>query len=147
MDELIERLERATEPSHELDVAIAAWCHRNGGLCDVTYDPELWVIRNGGHTGSIDAALSLVPDGYGWQVGRPIQDYGATGYYATVFRERRKDEAGFWPGSWAHDGGPERGAPSASKLDRYAATPALALCIAALRARRAIQGGTDEANG
>jgi len=74
MKDLITKLEQATGPSRELDaeigIAIGVWRRRDlGGGC------YLWE-ENGVNTGnkppyytsSIDAALTLVPKGWQWQV-------------------------------------------------------------------------------
>lgn len=60
--ELAERVEAATGPSHELDLAIADACYTHG-IGGVNYDPALWVERYGGHSGSIDAAMTLAISG------------------------------------------------------------------------------------
>lgn len=94
MSDLIERLERATGPSAELDARI--WCELNGSDYIA---PHTWEGQSGklyvhdytvpAYTASIDAALTLCPGGFA-----SVGGHSANG-----------------------------------------ATPALALCIAALRAR------------
>lgn len=63
------------------------------------------------YTASLDAALALVErllPGWGRQVGSPLSKpagYGdAVGFYASVFRERRPGEPGFWPGCYDQAG-------------------------------------------
>ena len=112
IEELIAALERAEGPSDDLDLAIARWCLTNGCIAGVDYDPELWLIRNGGEfTFSIDAALSLVPDGW----------------HATI--NARPD----WPTVELN----EFPLPCRSVKLLHARTASIALCIAALKARAA----------
>lgn len=66
------------------------------------------------------AALMLVPEGWAWMAGCAA---GET-FFATL---SPTDESGI----------------EADMIDTNAATPALALCAAALRARAQIEGGTD----
>lgn len=108
LDELIARLEAATGPSRELDF----WCwwwgkaSHDGELPDADYvTANIKSDPGPRYTASIDAALTLVPEGWEWCA------YGAGG--ADVW----------WP-EGLH----------AQKMT-YAASPAVALCIAAIRAR------------
>lgn len=124
MDELIARLEAATGPDRELDAAIAL------AVGYTTYpdgygDGNEWIDPQGNHlpravrmgaqppkfTASIDAALTLVPDGCLWGAG----DEDCTGR----------------PWAWCLP--PGRSWDDAD--NSYAATPALAICIAVLKAR------------
>lgn len=93
--ELIQALRAAKGPSRELDAAILEY------LCQdtewPTSDPRLF-------TSSIDAALTLVPEGRIWSIGKILK---ADGFVAVLDKTRQ-----------SHDG----------------ATPAIALCIAALEA-------------
>ena len=128
---LVARVEAATGPDRELDYAIlrvlkpeyagSDWQPYAGGLRHVNDSsdartlpahetcPQQW-------TSSLDAAASLVPEGWRWSLDytqRPAyQDCGCASLFA--------------PGSRMHP-------PDVSEI--YAATPALALCAAALRAR------------
>lgn len=118
-EELIAALEKATGPSWELDEAI---------MCCVYADlkPERhlegWYSASGDHirvdryTASIDAALTLVPEGWRWSLDwtqrPPYQDCGRADLYA-----------------------PGAGIKPPDVSDVYGATPAIALCIAALKAR------------
>ena len=105
--ELIAALEAAKGPSDDLDLATAEWCYQNGGIAGVNYDPQLWVWRRGGNfTSIIDAALTLVPEGYQ----AVIWTAGAADVFAST------------PGVHVYD-------------PTQAATPAIALCAAALKAR------------
>lgn len=131
MDKLIRRLETATEGSRELDTLICAKITNPPIMVDgggyrgerpVKYLPLSEVITDGWKdwdgiamvanafhwTTSIDAALSLVQDGY-----VRLERY-SDGWYATV-KKRSKDDAEF------------------VGLQKPAA---LALCIAALKARQ-----------
>lgn len=115
---LIERLEKAEAGSRELDAEIGAWLEANAGD---DHGPgsnyhqsrqKTWMGVKGWEwrrwSTSIDAALTLVPDGRKWTVGCRL---GPQGGYVTTLSEMKQ--------CW------------------YGATPALALCIAALRARGA----------
>lgn len=109
--ELIAALEKATGPDALLDADI--W--QEIGRPDTrTYDGRGCILV---YTASIDAALALVPEGLGW--GIP-----------------------FGPCT-AHDGNKERRWWEAEVGPHLAegATPAIALCIAALRAREARDDG------
>ena len=110
-DELIAALERAEGPSRELDY----WCwwrstdvlrHDDPEPDDVAEDIRRDIMPR--YTASIDAALSLVPDGWHWAVSwggvhlwRHFEDYPIPGTGIIVQHK----------------------------------TPAIALCIAALKAR------------
>lgn len=123
MKDLIERLERASGPDRELDGRI--WCALNGYVflewdgagCRFRAKNNGWIGHNNikEWTASLDAALTLVPEGYRWLVGNAWKDkHGDCPAMASVVV--------------AGDYG---GRPTS------AATPALALCIAALKARSA----------
>jgi len=107
LEELADRCEAATGPSHELDLAVADACYTHG-FGGVNYDPSLWVERYGGHTASLDAAMTLVPEGC-----FPLLDW--TGPHCRMRDQLSRDIDGHG----------------------FAATPALALTAAALRARAA----------
>jgi hypothetical protein len=124
MRTLIERLEAAAEGSPELDGMI--WCVVNGkkykdasehtiyDQCQVFYtEPPKRTQRPANierYTRSIDAALSLVPEGF-----------------------RRMD-------IMIVENGPAYIAYNGPVYDCEAATPALALCVAALKARESDDG-------
>jgi hypothetical protein len=129
MRDIIERLESATGADREIDREIAVqalgWSPpRNAGVCGPNYVKSgdfMWYDREGcargfeppAYTASIDAAMTLVPNDCVWGLSK--QERGFTGpyyYQASVMPPS---------GPWA-DG-------------IVAATPALALCIAALKAR------------
>lgn len=120
-DDLIARLEAAEGPQFVLDVEIWKTCH-----------PADWKWQHGrfnppAYTASIDAALTLVPEG--WHL-------AALGFIHPDFRQEteldwRADI--FGPVTWAEDDGfPE---PQYEAVGGNAPTPALAICIAALKAR------------
>jgi len=113
-DDLIARLERATEGSRELDFEIAEYLDKIGVKYATTIEghtPE-W-------TQSLDAALSLVPEPkkLAWGVGTMKRDGDPKITYAANCRRFGRIDAG------------------QPLFDAEAATPALALCVAALRAR------------
>ena len=127
-DELITALEAAAGPDRELDaevwlvadpVAYNRKCSFRGmvyaGTVFSAKEKRAWTKRAAAHyapayTASIDAALTLVPDGDGWGI-----DFGPNSTFA-------KPDV-FW---WSASVGAE---------DAEGATPAIALCIAALKAR------------
>jgi hypothetical protein len=113
IDGLVERLEKASGPDRQLDGAIAMliddvpdWCR--GPTTVGTYEhPKRGILNARRFTESIDAAMTLVPEGWCWG----------------LFDE---------PNAWLW--------PTATRdlltgIQGKGATPAIALCIAALRAR------------
>lgn len=115
MRDLIERLQSATGPDRELDEEIA---------CEVGAYPANWDLALPGYTleyymtwsncaptytASLDAAMTLVPEG--------------TGFGLLLSRDRKDCRADIWSDERTEE--------------RFftGATPALALCIAALKAR------------
>jgi hypothetical protein len=120
LSDLIQRLAEATEGSRELDEAIALQC--GWVRKDVKHDFK-WLAPNGQlfliaphFTASLDDAYSLVPEGCAWNVGCEI-DLTPT---ATVF---------------GHD----------VHANEFAPTPALALCIAALKSQASLRARLTEA--
>lgn len=104
MNELIERLEKATGPDRALDLAIGEAVGAANHSGPASHRPfRDWAKH---YTASIDAAMTLVPEACAWQCGCEI-DFTPT---ARV---------------WGHD----------THVDEFGATPVLALCIAALKAR------------
>ena len=119
IQDLIERLEKATGPDRELDEDIA---HAVGVRSVMQWDHEAC----GGdgsfehmfprYTYSIDAALTLVPEGWEWRIdGGYLPDR----HYACVMNMGLVSEPQF-------------------TVDKTPSTPAIALCIAALKARQAM---------
>lgn len=111
MDELLARLEKAEGPDRELDWEIELTRGTAG--------------TPGGHelpryTGSLDAALTLVPEHHRFLIDkRPYADEGRPdGYRCQVYKQGYpyRSDGSDTPTAWA-------------------SSPALALCIAALRAR------------
>lgn len=126
---LAERCETATGPDRELDGAIyiavlipaerAGRIDQNGGFVGwwPKDGPYVGAREVPAYTASLDAALTLVPEGWHWSA-----DSRRFGYV----RGR----------------GPQDGAPDPEGWARGTATPALALCAAALRALAAqAEGG------
>jgi hypothetical protein len=126
MKELIARLEKATGPDRELDVAIAFavglirerdgnYLYATGNDSDMVvepneYDDHLVAQPLRYFTSSIDCALSLVPEGWIW-------DLASTG------------------AAWVMPDGDIEGQIVVSGIKH----PAIALVIAALRAREAMK--------
>lgn len=108
LTDLAARIEGLTGPDQHVDQII--WIvtdPRNGGgvFCDV-FLPERDSVPIPAYTASLDAAMTLVPEGCSWTIQR---NRNALATFASC--------------------GPN--------TDAYAATPALALCAAALRAQEA----------
>lgn len=140
--DLIARLEAATEGRRDLDAAVALAIKYDSEdafgrkLCDVIERLGVGAFTDSGWetwrlprwSSSIDAALTLVPEGCDWDVGH----IRANGFVsATVMWQAPA-------GSRFHeffDAGPDTTVWWAEK--GKGPTPALALCIAALRAREA----------
>ncbi len=124
MDDLIARLEVASEGSTELSAEIARDIfgiefHKWPFWTKATsYDgiPGSAVVPVTPYTTSLDAALTLVPEGWKWR----LDGVGSPRYY----------EADLWGSSIL----PER---KQEYISSGGSTPALALCSAALRARTA----------
>ena len=104
MTDLLSRLSAATGPSRELDaeIALASGWHQIKTRWENPYGQFAELPR---YTESIDAALTLVPEGCTWEI--------TTGFEARV-----------WPNktAWPSCGGAE-------------STPAIALVIACLKAK------------
>lgn len=121
MSDLIERLEKATGPNRELDEAIALAVLSAGGevrllgMADDDPPLKMFTYPDGSkgtalrYTSSLDAALTLVPEGFAADIICYTSGNGRT----AVWNE-----------------------PSIFRCDR-GSTPAIALCIAALKARAA----------
>lgn len=108
---IIERLENATGPDRELDVEIG---RLQDTLVMMHLEGKNIVTTNWHYTSSIDAALTLVPEGWGYLAGRMGDVNQAT----------------------LADGGCRVVSCFNDVLDDLEpATPAIALCIAALKAR------------
>jgi hypothetical protein len=110
---LAERCEQAAGPDRELD------CHIHALIEGRNIRPERWseTVRLHDHavpryTASLDAAVTLVPEGHEWLRKNEI--------CMTVYRAPTD------PKEWARH------------IDARGATPTLALCAAALRARSAM---------
>lgn len=107
---LIARLEAAEVGSHELDKAVAIACGSSIQVWAETASDGTFLGSVRAYTTSLDAALALAERVLeGWQVGMWTTKQNAVG---SVLRD---------------DGG---------AFDATAATPALALCIAILRAKQ-----------
>jgi hypothetical protein len=111
---IIAKLEAATGPNRNLDALIADAI----GL-PVPNDPAGWPLR---YSESIDAALTLVPEGWAWSVREG-------GCYATGKKLLPRAEL-------AEPIETEFGPGVGVRAQNNAATPAIALCIAALKVRQ-----------
>lgn len=120
LSDLIARLERATWPKLEYDRRIAVacgWAARLSGESGVELSNGVYAapLR---YTTFIDAALRLVPKGWGWHLGDTEDGRGS----AFLWSRASDDIAG----------------------ECFGATPAIALCIAALKARASAQSPSTE---
>lgn len=114
--DLLARLEAAGEGSRELDAGLLMEeCNHDKGLfnqyCHSSGIPH--------YTTSLDAALTLVPEGHAWCI--ESEDDGLVSNIRPCATVRPKSGNG--------KSGPDE------EIMYFGATPALALCIAALRAR------------
>lgn len=114
-DDLITRLEKATGPDRELDELIERYVHNISGKPGRILLP----FGNVPYTSSINDALTLVPKEFNWAIGTDIN------YWDNTMRANK-----FWAIVTAIE-------PDGFGCDTIAPTPAIALCIAALRARAA----------
>lgn len=117
---LAERCEKATGPDREIDgdiqIEIDPLCH-SVTAADIFSESGHYVGRLLAYTASLDAAMTLVPEGFEFAVG--------SGRRAAMSETMKRP----WGNVFAPD---DIGSPADN-----AATPALALCAAALRARAA----------
>lgn len=136
MSDLIERLEKADGPDGRLDIEIYkmtdAMNAAPGTIMEYKLDHDgeaMWRCRHPpqdfgswwhtpAYTASIDAALTLVPEGQSWMVALSANDSEQPG-------------ARVWPAMENY------GTEDFALHGSFAAAPAIALCIAALRARPA----------
>jgi hypothetical protein len=123
MKDLIERLEKGTGPDRELgnQIPVALGYIWNGRLSSGNprgqwEHPDGRTLPDSDFTGSIDAALSLVPEG--WAAVIYVENNGS-GDVRIGRHQGDEDYMGFGK------------------------TPAIALCIAALKARTAIEAERD----
>lgn len=144
IDELIAALEKAEGPSRELDRDIHEsagqcahreskyWCIEDGNDFDSGFDcvkcgsSEAWEIEVPKYTASLDAALTLVPEGcdFGFEVEHV---FGGPCVYARC-----------QPGSWIAPVDDPRELVTIQRDTQAAAARMIpvAICIAALKARR-----------
>lgn len=135
--DLIEQAKVGSEADRELDLAVGMlWPEPRPFSASIKQQrggqPPVFPF-----TTSLDAVLALteaVLPGWGHQVGRPLQQYGATGWYASVFRERKEGEVGFMPGHFSHEGHCIKPPDVAWVGRRYEPSPARALLLATLHA-------------
>lgn len=139
--ELIERLERAEWPSRELDAEIDAflgWAPlanptSAGGLIDMMVSPSGETVRRTvpHYTASIDAALTLVPEG--WRIAGFVEYGNGMKWKGRIYCALVPSDLSHLPRTYAAH------SAAAVRCD-HAATPAIALCIAALKAKEADNG-------
>jgi hypothetical protein len=117
LEKLAERCEKATGPDRELDAQIGRYFSADF-LGYVPDDPQYGCAE---FTRSLDAAMTLVPEGWPRSVSDNAGILGLHGHASVT----------------ANPGGNIR------KFTADAATPALALSAAALKARSQLHGGDD----
>lgn len=133
MIDLIERLERATGPDWELDAAIRVRVIK-GAFPDESTEQRMEYARKFGqhYTESIDDALTLVPsNGRLLELGQWQDNGQPDGWFAQVTKWIKDGEHGWIDQGFSY-GVPEYGA---TKKPPLAPNGAIALCIAALKAR------------
>jgi len=124
---LIERLEALSGPDREVDEAIADALFPPAPFAQLKDAPiptgcRMW--QQNGHiqsalryTASIDAAMTLVPEECAWNLGgSPVKGFAGAGSFGAMIEQ------------------------GIDQIHGEAPTPAIALCIAALRARSADNG-------
>lgn len=116
LEALIADLEAADGPSRSLDRRIRVVAESLG------IQISRAMLR---YTASIDAALRLVPEGWEWKVSNRAVEPDAGRAYIHTRELQHIGVSGMTPN------------PAYKGFENTAATPALALCIAALRARLA----------
>ena len=113
LEQLAQRVEALTGPCRETDAMIAEALGLPNGpdtfyMTDGRGNPEI----SPRFTASLDAAMTLVPEGWSWDISTRPDSSGGVVYLHSPDRTKWRDRGGF------------------------AATPELALCAAALRARK-----------
>lgn len=119
MSYLIKQLEKATGPDEDLDEAIACLIappHPKHGK-------PIGMINASRYTASIDAALTLVPEGWQWQISNRAPEPHIGRAYLNNRELINTGRGGLTPN------------PKYRGAEVTAATPVIALCIAALKAR------------
>jgi hypothetical protein len=121
--DLIALLEAATRPDSDLDKRVFAyvdgWSYPLVGAAIQEFKERMRWDGETRYTASLDAALTLVPEGWEWAAGADLRLFHGAAAWARVFPV----------------GEQQRGTGNC-----LAAAPALALCIAALKARAADGG-------
>jgi hypothetical protein len=107
-ERLLALLEQASGPSRELDLLIDRLTTKSEIHSDHL---DRWPEHAKHFTSSLDAALTLVPEGWDWNAGSEKAE--RVGNYAQLFRRSANESEEAW----------------------FAGSTPLALCIAALRAR------------
>jgi len=110
MTDLIKRLEEAEAGSRELSDAVLLAC----GAMEYDWKSRKY-SRRPSPTQSLDDALGLVPEGWEWEA-------------ASFAKHNNEPRAGLWRNLYSND---------IECIASHGATPALALCIAVLKAREA----------
>ncbi len=115
MNDLIARLEKATKPDRDLDADI--WRNMNGAP----------MLKPPHYTASIDAALTLVPEGVLWEIDFKLN-------IGDDFDWRRGETKTAYSAG-AGSRWDNKKTPANWQYSRHQTSAAIALCIAALRAR------------
>lgn len=141
VSELIERLEKAEVGSRELDAAIAIAAGTDHGPREYvhvesrSYEIHDEIARH--YTTSLDAALTLVPEGWCFEVGNGFNCDVEAGCCSA-----RVSDKAHGPGrQHFHESAPDWTVDDLENMEaphRCIKTPALALCIAALKARQSL---------
>lgn len=118
MSDLIKQLEALTEPCRECDSAISL------AVDGYPFDVVMGELYGPAYTTSVDDAMTLVPKG--WVIEALRFWPTATPASRVALWETEVGDGGLWWHKSKH-----------TKTETEAATPAIALCIAALKARNA----------
>jgi hypothetical protein len=110
LEALLARVLKGTGPDRELDLDIDDFMLKHGPESDQSRNPR-YVLP---YTASLDAALTLVPEGKAWTVGQNVHHW----YWSASVNALDED-----------------GAPKSIGWGGPSNSPALALCAAALQAR------------
>ena len=115
LEQLAQRVEALTGPCRETDALVEASLGivPDGSVrCKGGWIIDGSAVASPKYTASLDAAMTLVPEGWSWDISTRPDSSGGVVYLHSPDRTKWRDTGGF------------------------AATPELALCAAALRARK-----------
>ena len=146
---LADRAEKATGPDRELDELISAAVEgavrevqQDGRTAYHSLDGGTWVhirVPQPGYTASLDAAMSLVPEGWRWVLRQATADECNGAFFC------RLESGDFKSITWGKGGEYITDVISGVDVFCWSATPALALVAAALRAHATLEPTGEKA--